>query len=97
MSDSPDGSTLETKIRQLPGKEEEWNPIITVIQTYNELRKLRINRAAGSDGLPPRLLKAGAETFAPILTHLICLSAETKRILVIGKLLTLSLFQSREI
>jgi hypothetical protein len=55
-----------------------WNPIITIHAVYYELRNLNVKKAAGSDGLPSRLLRVGAEVFAPILAHLINLSAETK-------------------
>ena len=39
-----------------------------------------MKKAAGSDGLSPRLLIAGAHVFAPILTHLIALSMETQKV-----------------
>ena len=74
----PNWSDLSSAIEQLPVKDEVWSPVITVDNMYDELRKLKVKKASGSDGFSPRLLKAGAEILAPIMTHLICLSFETK-------------------
>ena len=86
FSAPPDWSELQSMIDALPEGEEIWSPVVTVHCIYNELRQLKVGKAPGSDGLPPRLLKAGAEILAPILTHLICLSVETKRMPLLWKI-----------
>ena len=40
----------------------------------NELKSLRVNKGAGLDNIPPRLLKAAADIIAPSLTYIFNLS-----------------------
>ena len=81
FSASPDWSTIMHNLKYLADNDISgaWNTSITVNDVYEELRNLQIRKAAGSDGLSPRLLVAGADIFAPILTHLIALSIESRR------------------
>ena len=82
FSAAPDWSSIMENIKMIADTRvsDTWNPSINVQLIYEELRGLQIKKAGGSDGLPPRLLVAGAEIFAPILTHLISLSIETRRV-----------------
>ena len=82
FSASSDWPTIMRNIKHVADNNNSgtWNTSITVNDVYEELKSLQIRKAAGSDGLPPRLLVAGAEVFAPIVTHLIALSIETRRI-----------------
>ena len=69
FSDPPDWESLKIK-----GCDSDWNIDITTTMVHECLRKLKIWKATGSDGIPARLLKLAASLFAPPLTHLFCLS-----------------------
>ena len=43
---------------------------IQIPSALNELKSLRVNKGAGLDNIPPRLLKAAADTIAPSLTYI---------------------------
>ena len=74
FSPSPDWLAILDNITE-PNEEDcnSWNVSLNVNDVYAELTRLQLKKAAGSNGLPPRLLVAGAEIFAPIITHLIAL------------------------
>ena len=82
FSASPDWNVIHQEIEKSTMDDAcaSWNPIISVQEVFTELRNINVRKAAGSDRLPPRLLRAGADVFAPILAHLINLSAETKSV-----------------
>ena len=79
FSPKPDWSSIEKKLVELQEQDDSWSLTISVDSILKELLTLKEGKAAGSDGIPPRLLKAGADILAPILTHLISLSFEVKR------------------
>jgi len=57
---------------------EKWNVCISTQIVYDHLRKLKSNKAAGSDNLSPRVLVALADIIAGPLTHLFCLSIDSE-------------------
>jgi len=70
--EEPDWNALKTENNGL-----KWEIDITVANVYDHLRKQKIRKATGSDGIPPRLLKLAAFVLASPLTHLFCLSVTT--------------------
>ena len=64
----------------LSHREEVWNPVIDVISTWRLLKSINTRKAAGSDGIMPRIIRDCAEALAPPLTHLFALSVETKEL-----------------
>ena len=74
FSASPDWDDI---FSNLPTDDRTWTPLCNQTNVYNSLRHLNIRKAAGSDGLPPCLLKDAAYELAPPLTHVIALSFDT--------------------
>ena len=64
-------------VSSLPFDTQSWTPDCNVAKVYDYLRSLNTRKAAGSDELPPRLLRDAAYELASPLTHVISLSLET--------------------
>ena len=79
FSDAPDWSSIFNRLRNLP-ENEVWQPNITVQIVEKLLSNLDLGKAAGSDGLPPKLLRNASDVIARPLTHLLCLSIQTAEI-----------------
>ena len=63
-------------IRACLTEDDEWIVDTSVRTIYSELQKLNIKKWCGSDGISPRLLKAGAFVLAEPLAHLFSLSIQ---------------------
>ena len=61
----------------LPHDDQNWTPDLDCTKVARILMKLKSQKAAGSDLLPPRLLNNAAFELAGPLTHLMALSFET--------------------
>ncbi len=62
----------------LGGNDVKWPINITVLKVFQALHKLKVQKATGSDGIPPRILQFAASTLAAPITHLFCLSISTR-------------------
>ena len=71
---SPNWHTLAAN---LPHDDHNWTPNLDCLKVARMLMDLKSQKSAGSDLLPPRLLKTAAFELAGPLTHLIALSFET--------------------
>ena len=72
FSDSPNWTFL---LENLPD-EQDWNVSIQTNDILFQLLHLKTNKAAGSDGLSPKLIKAAAFEISEPLTHIIALSIQ---------------------
>ena len=59
---------------------DQWNVVITTELVYNLLRTLKVTKSAGSDSLSPRLIALLADVLAAPLTHLFCLSVDSRTV-----------------
>ena len=65
------GNFKGTSSQQVSG---DWNPVCNQNIITRLVTKLKLGKAAGNDGLTPRLLKAACDILVPPLTHIFCLS-----------------------
>ena len=71
------GESLQTNLQSVwtsaTCSSSKFQPI-QIPSVLNELKSLRVNKGAGLDNIPPRLLKAAADIIAPSLTYIFNLS-----------------------
>lgn len=67
-------------LASIPNNEESWTPNINCMSVTRALLKLKPQKAAGSDHLPPRLLRDAAFEITAPLTHLLALSIEASTV-----------------
>jgi hypothetical protein len=84
FSDAPDWSEILGRLANLSDN-DIWQPNITVQIVHKMLSDLDPRKAAGSDGLPVKLLRNASDVIAGPLTHLICLSLQTAQIPICWK------------
>ena len=72
FTDEPDWDSLS-----ITDSDACWNIDIRQSTVLQSLKKLKIQKATGSDGLPARILQLAATVLAPPLTHLFCLSVSS--------------------
>ena len=75
FSPSPDWNSLHSALNSIQ-ESDKWSPEISVQSIETHLKKLKINKAPGNDGLFPRLLSEAHNELAPPICHLIALSFE---------------------
>ncbi|KAI3358284.1 hypothetical protein L3Q82_003282 [Scortum barcoo] len=61
------------------------NPTVTIGQVKRQLEKLHQRKAAGSDGITPRILKTCASQLSPVLGHLYNLSLSQEKVPMLWK------------
>ena len=69
---SDNGSQPSFNKRTSDNKDEITDLRFTPEQVFKQLKKLKVNTAAGSDRLPPLFLKKLASAFFPLQKNLIC-------------------------
>jgi len=55
---------------------QRWEPEISCLTTFKLLSQIKLNKAPGSDGIPPHVIRKCASSIAPPLTHLFSLPIE---------------------
>ena len=84
FSDPPDWTSVLDSLAV--HDDSEWQVSVEVGDVLKMLQQLKPRKAAGSDGLPSRFLKAAANELAGPLAHLIALSIETRMVPAAWKL-----------
>ena len=74
FSATPDWDTLLTSLNT--DNSEDWAPNVSERCIAKHLKNLKVNKAPGNDGLPPRLLSEAYIELAPPICHLISISIQ---------------------
>jgi len=70
----------EDALLPAPGDHEDWKICVSIETTQNLIKKLKLGKAAGNDGLTPHLLKSARDVIAAPLTHLFACSISSRSV-----------------